>query len=103
MNINEINVELSDTFQRFVNECCECESDGKIDGSSSGCCKRRGGGVAIAAWCMASHKSLKFRIINAEFAVVLGKLIQFGGCYANLIRVSEGSFHNCDQGIYVVE
>jgi hypothetical protein len=30
--INEINVELSGNSQRYVNECCESESDGKIDG-----------------------------------------------------------------------
>jgi hypothetical protein len=30
--INEINVELSENLQRYVNECCESESDGKIDG-----------------------------------------------------------------------
>jgi hypothetical protein len=37
--INEINVELSGNSQRYVNECCESESDGKIDGFSAGCCK----------------------------------------------------------------
>jgi hypothetical protein len=30
--INEINVELSGNSQRYINECCESESDGKIDG-----------------------------------------------------------------------
>jgi hypothetical protein len=30
--INEIYVELSGNSQRYVNECCESESDGKIDG-----------------------------------------------------------------------
>jgi hypothetical protein len=43
MDINEINVELSENSQRYVNECCESESDGKIDGFGAGCCKRRGG------------------------------------------------------------
>jgi hypothetical protein len=46
MKINEIYVELSENFQRYVNECCESESDGKIDGFGAGCCKRRGG-VAV--------------------------------------------------------
>jgi hypothetical protein len=50
MKINEINVELSGNSQRYVNECCESESDGKIDGFGTGCCKCRGG-VAIAMWC----------------------------------------------------
>jgi hypothetical protein len=45
--INEINVELSGNSQRYVNEYCESESDGKIDGFGAGCCKRRGG-VAVA-------------------------------------------------------
>jgi hypothetical protein len=45
--INEIKVELSGNSQRYVNECCESESDGKIDGFGAGCCKRRGG-VAVA-------------------------------------------------------
>jgi hypothetical protein len=48
--INEINVELSENSQRYVNECCESESDGKIDGFDAGCCKCRGG-VAVAVWC----------------------------------------------------
>jgi hypothetical protein len=42
-DINEINVELSENFQRYVNECCESESDGNIDGFDAGCCKCRGG------------------------------------------------------------
>jgi hypothetical protein len=45
--INEINLELSGNLQRYVNECCESESDGKIDGFGAGCCKCRGG-VAVA-------------------------------------------------------
>jgi hypothetical protein len=49
-SINEIYVELSGNSQRYVNECCESESDGKIDGFAAGCCKRRGGGVAVAVW-----------------------------------------------------
>jgi hypothetical protein len=32
MDINEINLELPEHFQRYVNECCESESDGKTDG-----------------------------------------------------------------------
>jgi hypothetical protein len=43
MDINEINIELSETFQQYVNECCESESDGKVDGFSAGYCKCRGG------------------------------------------------------------
>jgi hypothetical protein len=43
MKINEINLELSGTSQRYINECCESESDGKIDGFSAGYCKCRGG------------------------------------------------------------
>jgi hypothetical protein len=35
--INEINVELSENFQRYVNESCESESDGKTDGFGAGC------------------------------------------------------------------
>jgi hypothetical protein len=49
MGINEIKVELSENCQRYVNECCESESDGKIDGFGAGCCKHRGG-VAVAVW-----------------------------------------------------
>jgi hypothetical protein len=45
--INEINVGLSGSSQRYVNECCESESDGKIDGFTTGYCKRRGG-VTVA-------------------------------------------------------
>jgi hypothetical protein len=43
-DINEIYIELSGNSQRYVNECCESESDGNIDGFGAGCCKRRGGG-----------------------------------------------------------
>jgi hypothetical protein len=56
--INEINVELSGHSQRYINECCESESDGKIDGFSTGCCKRRGG-VTIAIWVNWFSKFLK--------------------------------------------
>jgi hypothetical protein len=51
--INEINVELSGSSQRYVNECCESESDGKIDGFGAGCCKRRGGSPlpSFGVWC----------------------------------------------------
>jgi hypothetical protein len=52
-DINELNVELSQNLQRYVNECCESESDGKIDGFAAGCCKRRGR-VAIAMWYSSS-------------------------------------------------
>jgi hypothetical protein len=45
--INEINIELSGNSQRYVNECCESESDGEIDGFGAGCCKRRGGGSPL--------------------------------------------------------
>jgi hypothetical protein len=55
MKINEINVELSGNSQRYVNECCESESDGKIDGFGAGCCKRRGG-FAVAMWFSPSMK-----------------------------------------------
>jgi hypothetical protein len=51
MDINEINVELSENFERYLNECCESESDGKNDGVGAGCCKRRGG-VPVAMWCI---------------------------------------------------
>jgi hypothetical protein len=37
MKINEINVELSGNSQRYVNECCESESDGKFDGFGARC------------------------------------------------------------------
>jgi hypothetical protein len=47
IDINEINVQLSENFQRYVNECCKSESDGKIDGFSTSYCKYRGG-VTIA-------------------------------------------------------
>jgi hypothetical protein len=50
MDINEINLDLSQNFQRYVNESCESESDGKLDAFSAGCCKCRGG-VAVAMWC----------------------------------------------------
>jgi hypothetical protein len=36
-NIDEINVELSGNSKRYVNECCESESDRKIDGFSAHC------------------------------------------------------------------
>jgi hypothetical protein len=49
--IYEINGELSENSQRYINECCESESDGKIDGFGAGCCKRSGG-VAVAMWCI---------------------------------------------------
>jgi hypothetical protein len=41
--LNEINVELSGNSQRYINECCESELDGKIDSFSAGYCKCRGG------------------------------------------------------------
>jgi hypothetical protein len=37
--INEINVELSGNSYRYINECYESASDGKIDGFSTGCYK----------------------------------------------------------------
>jgi hypothetical protein len=58
MGINEINVELSENLRRYVNECCESKSDGKIDGFSAGSCKRRGG-VAVAVWCVSPAWNLK--------------------------------------------
>jgi hypothetical protein len=45
--INEINVELSGNSQRYVNEYCKSESNRKIDSFSTGCCKRRGGGLLL--------------------------------------------------------
>jgi hypothetical protein len=48
-DINKVNVELSEHFQRYVNEYCESESDGKIDSFSAGYCKCRGR-VTIAIW-----------------------------------------------------
>jgi hypothetical protein len=65
MDINEINVELSDNFQRYINECCESESDGKIDGFSAGCCKRRGG-VAVAVW---SHRECIVETDTSDFGL----------------------------------
>jgi hypothetical protein len=57
--INEINVELSENFQRYINECCESEFDGKSDGFGAGCCKRRGGGrrchVVCIVWALPSE------------------------------------------------
>jgi hypothetical protein len=50
-DINEINLELSENIQRYVNECYESEFDGKTDGFGAGCCKCRGG-VAIAMWLL---------------------------------------------------
>jgi hypothetical protein len=35
--INEIDVELSGNSQRYVNEYCESESDGKTDGFAARC------------------------------------------------------------------
>jgi hypothetical protein len=37
MKINEINLELSGNSQRYVNERCESEADGKIDGFGTRC------------------------------------------------------------------
>jgi hypothetical protein len=39
MNINEINIELSQNLQRYINECCKSKSDRKIDGFGPGCCQ----------------------------------------------------------------
>jgi hypothetical protein len=47
--INKIYVKLSGNSQRYITECCESESDGKIDGFAAGCCKCRGG-VTIAMY-----------------------------------------------------
>jgi hypothetical protein len=46
-DINEINVELSENFQRYIIEYCESEFDGKIDGFHAGCCKCRGGSLLL--------------------------------------------------------
>jgi hypothetical protein len=35
MDINEIKVELSETFQRYVDKYCKSESNAKIDGFST--------------------------------------------------------------------
>jgi hypothetical protein len=45
--VNEINVELSGNSQRYINECCESESDGKIDGFGACCWEHRGGGLDL--------------------------------------------------------
>jgi hypothetical protein len=37
IEIHEIYIELSENLQRYENEYCESESDGKIDGFSTGC------------------------------------------------------------------
>jgi hypothetical protein len=47
MNINNINVELSEHLQRNVNAGCEYESEGTIDGFSAGYIKCRGGGLPL--------------------------------------------------------
>jgi hypothetical protein len=47
--INEIYLGLCGNSPRYVNEYCESESDGKVDGFIAGCGKCRGG-VAIAIW-----------------------------------------------------
>jgi hypothetical protein len=42
MDINEINVELSENVQRYINQCCKSESNGKLNGFGAGYCKCRG-------------------------------------------------------------
>jgi hypothetical protein len=54
MKLNEINVELSGNSPRYINECCESESDGKIDSFSAGCCKCRGGSPLLCSVSSAS-------------------------------------------------
>jgi hypothetical protein len=83
-DINEINVELSEILQRYVNECCKSDSDGKIDGFGAGCCKRRGG-VAVAVWCFrwlrspaCAHVASGF--VAPEMSVAIGDGIQGSGC-----------------------
>jgi hypothetical protein len=50
MKINEINVELSGNSQRYVNECCESESDGKIDGLVLVVANAGGGSLLPCGW-----------------------------------------------------
>jgi hypothetical protein len=69
MKINEINVELSGNSQRYINECCESESDGKIDGFGAGCCKRRGG-IAVAMWCVVLGDGVSIRFPDMFFRMV---------------------------------
>jgi hypothetical protein len=70
MKINEINVELSGRSQRYMNECCESESDGKIDGFGAGCCKRRGG-VAVAIWCYSSCWHIGYAVLKDVFSTAV--------------------------------
>jgi hypothetical protein len=67
MKINEINIELSGNSQRYINECCESESDGKIDGFGATYCKRRGGGSLPAENILA--------IYNQTFVILLATVI----------------------------
>jgi hypothetical protein len=83
MKINEINVELSGNSQRYVNECCESESDGIIDVFGAGCCKRRGG-VAIAMWC----GCLTPRFLNFVFKCRFHHNLTVG-CVYELIKSNE--------------
>jgi hypothetical protein len=64
-NINEINVELSGNSQRYINECCESESHGRIDGFGACCCKHRGG-VTVALWCLSSYFPNPYEAIDSR-------------------------------------
>jgi hypothetical protein len=70
-NIHEIYVELFGNSQRYVNECCESESDGKIDGFAAGCSKRRGG-VAVAVWCNDGWKTVEGRAMRKNVVWLIG-------------------------------
>jgi predicted PP-loop superfamily ATPase len=81
--INEINIELSGNSQRYVNECCESEFDGKIDGFGAGCCKCRGG-VAVAVWLIVEAL---ISILEAAF----GDPDQVGTTSAELDKLTQGN------------
>jgi hypothetical protein len=57
MDINEINIELSDNVQRYINQCCKAESDGKLNGFGAGCCKRRGGLPLLCSFMQRKKKN----------------------------------------------
>jgi hypothetical protein len=70
MDIKEINVEDSESFQRYVNECCESESDGKIDGFVPGCllaCTYKGTGSAKGIPCIMPPSLLRNRFVPRSY------------------------------------
>jgi hypothetical protein len=85
MDINEINVELCESFQRYVNECCEFASDGKIDGFGAGCCKCRGG----CRCCVVIYLFIYF-LINACNLKVMAKFTELNDRNQTLHRAPAG-------------